>query len=69
MSIIFKPETFVISWINNNSIYFESILTDEEKFIIFMTNITENVMRELARFIFNGMKIRETVIQDSKKNL
>ena len=32
-----------------------------------MTNENENVMREFARFIFNGMKIIETAIQDSKK--
>ena len=32
-----------------------------------MTNENENVVRELAKFIFNGMEVRETAVQDSKK--
>jgi hypothetical protein len=43
---------------NNNSRLFESITTNEQKCIFIMTNENENVMVELAKFIFNAMYLR-----------
>ena len=55
--------------LNNNSRFFESITTNEQKFIFTMTNENENVMVELAKFIFKAMNARETAIQEILKKL
>ena len=49
-----------------NSRFFEQ-LNDEQKFIFIMTNENKKVMVELARFVFNAMKVRERAIQDVDK--
>ena len=45
--------------LTQNSKHFESLTTDEQKFIYVMTNEDDEVMENLARFVFNSMQIRE----------
>ena len=44
--------------LRNNSKFFDSLNTDQ-KFIFIMTNEDKNVMRQLGKFVFNSMKIRD----------
>ena len=44
--------------LKDNSRYFETY-TDEQKKFFIMSNENEKVMAEVAKFIFNGMKVRE----------
>ena len=46
----------------NNSIHFESMTTNKQKFIFLMTNENVDVINNLATFIFNATKIRDRVM-------
>lgn len=45
----------------HNSKEFQSLRTEEQKFIFIMTNENVNVMTNLAKFTFNAMQLREKV--------
>ena len=42
--------------------HFDQLKTDEQKFIFIMTNEDTNVMKQLAKYTYNAMQIREKVI-------
>ena len=49
--------------LTQNSKHFESLTSDEHKFMFIMTNEDNDVMAKLAKFTFNSMQIREKVIK------
>ena len=51
--------------LKENSGLFKS-LTDEQKFIFIMTNENGKVIAELAKCIFNAMKVRENARQNAE---
>ena len=48
--------------IRYTSKHFDQLKTDEQKFIFIMTNEDTNVMKQLAKYTYNAMQIREKVI-------
>ena len=51
--------------LNDNSRFF-AVSTDEQKISFIMTNENENVMAELAKFVFNAMKLRQIAMLKAK---
>ena len=56
-----KQRLILYQYIGNNSIHFDSLETDEEKFTYIMTNENTIVMNELGKYISNAFLIRDKI--------
>lgn len=57
-----KERNFLYQSLEKSSIHFNSLTTDEQKFIFIMTNEDTNVMNDLSKYICNSFLIRDKLI-------
>ena len=61
---LYSNQRFPLNGLFKNNSFFQ-LFNDEQKFIFIMTNENEDVMVELAKFIFSATKIREEAINEA----
>ena len=61
---LYSNQEFPLNRLYKNNRFFQ-LFNDEQKFIFIMTNENEDVMVELAKFIFSATKIREEAIKEA----